>query len=164
MAIVNAEIPINELPVKEQAVIGLIRKRNSDIASGNIVPDQTYWGGAVSLGFEGIRSSHGVGFVQITTRNVNFVTLYKKRGSIGDLYRWDTLTRKKVKLCWMVYAESFATEHSGGEIPTLVEFSGSGSGGGRIILEYARDFVLYTPDHYGTYYLVTQGGAPARTM
>ena len=70
--------------------------------------------------------------------------------------------KKKIKLCWMSYAESTATGHAGGKIPTLIEFSGTG--GGRIMLEYARDLLIYTPDHYANYSLVIENGAPAHTM
>jgi hypothetical protein len=162
MAVVNAEIDIGALPAKEQLVIAEIQQRNTDIANGTIKIERNEWGVAASLGFFGIRSSHGIGLLDITTRNMRLVTVYPKRGTIGDLYVRESLTRKKVKLCWLEYAESSATEHAHGGIPTLVEFSGSS--GGRIILEYARDLIIYTPDHYGTYYLVTAHGEPVRTI
>lgn len=163
MAVINAEMAIGTLPAREQEVIGEIRQRNAEIADGRIKLDPSYYGAAASFGFDGIRSAHGIGLLDITTRpNMRYVTLYAKRGKIGDLYVSESMTKKKVKLCWLTYAEASATEHAGGQIPTLVEFSGSG--GGRIILEYARDLIIYTPDHYGTYYLVTEGGNPARTM
>jgi hypothetical protein len=163
MAVVNAEMDIGTLPPREQQVIGEIRQRNTDIANGTIKIEADGWGVAASLGFYGIRSSHGIGVLDVTTRpHMRYVTRYNKRAKIGDLYLRESMTRKKVKLCWLVYAESSATEHAQGEIPTLVEFSGSS--GGRIILEYARDLIIYTPDHYGTYFLVTEGGVPARTI
>jgi hypothetical protein len=163
MADVTQEIDISNLPQNEQDAITGIRQRNQDIMNGVIAVDLREPGPAASLGFFGIRSAHGIGWLDYTTRpGMKHKTLYAKRGDIGDLYRIDVAAKKKAKLCWLGYAESAATEHANGQIPTLVEFSGAG--GGRIIFDYARDLLIYTPDHYGTYLLVTEGAGPARTF
>ncbi|CAI8859662.1 Ribonuclease [Pseudomonas sp. IT-232MI5] len=147
----------------ERGVIARIQAVNDDIAGhvGNI--DFNNPGASASLGFHGIRSAHGIGSFNVSVQNIGFLrTLYPNRGSIGNLYQSNTMNKKKIKLCWLCYSEAAATGHANNQIPTLVEFSGTG--GGRLLLEYARDLLFYTPDHYTTYFLVTLDNLPVRTM
>ncbi|GHD56175.1 hypothetical protein [Jeongeupia chitinilytica] len=163
MVAVATNTLLSALPVKEQSVITQIRNTNARIATEVGKIDFSYPGATAAYGFDGIRSAHGIANMTISFGNIGFVrTLYRSRPDIGGLYVAASLARKKVKLCWMSYAEAAATGHAGGAIPTLIEFSGTG--GGRIMLEYARDLVIYTPDHYANYSLVTEHGQPARTM
>lgn len=151
-------VDVNALPVKERNVIQQIIDRNNQIRQRTLTPqDYQYLGAVAATGFVGIRSSHGVNALSIPHIHANYTTLYSKQ-NFPPLAGANV----KIKYCWMSYSEAAATHHAGGKIPTMVEFSGTG--GGRIMLEFVRDLVIYSGDHYGDYRLVTSAGQPLRTM
>ncbi|HEX8671721.1 MAG TPA: hypothetical protein VF710_07520 [Longimicrobium sp.] len=158
MPIVDHTIAFGTLPGIEQQTITNIRNRNAAIAVKALgKEDYAFLGAVASAGFAGIRSAHGIMSLEIRPLNRTIVTRYGKPG-----FPSMSGEHMKVKYCWFSYAESAATGHAHGKIPTLIEFSGTGAG--RIIFDYVRDLVIYTPDHYTTYQLVTENGAPLRTM
>lgn len=152
------------LPAREQGVINDIRQRNDDIRHDRVVFDLAAPYRSASLGFADIRSAHGLATMRIpAVAPGRLRTLFSTRGEIGNLYVHAGSGKKKVKLCWLSYAQEYAPAHVAGRIPTLVEFNGNNAQS-RILIDYARDLVFYTANHYATYQLVTFNGQPARTM
>lgn len=158
MPTINTNIPFAMLPALSQSVIAAIQTRNDEVRSRSLsTSDLGYLGGLVSKGMP-IRSAHGNPALKVLCNGIETRTVFYKN-------EFPSMGGDKVKYAWMSYAMNATTEHARGGIPTLIEFNG-GSGqdtdGARILYEYVRSCFVYTPDHYTTWYLVTQNGAPVR--
>lgn len=161
---VNQTITYNQLDSTLKTAIDNIRARNQKL-SGKSVADLDLGNLPfcnASDGMDGIRSSHGQAQFTFNIADfhqfngVTWVGRYPQTPSLATAHA-------KVKACWLDYARRYATDHAKGQIPALIEFSGKQ--GSRVLLHYMSDFVLYTPNHYTTYYLVTENdGTLLRTM
>jgi hypothetical protein len=151
------EIHFENLPKLEQDLIASIQKKNRELRTelgGNPAPEDAYSLAAM----EGLRSAHGIDGFDYNGKTIRTKYAPENFPAFGG-------ANSNIKEVWKSYAENSATEHSGGKVPTLIEFSGSD--GGRIILDYTTGQVVYTPDHYKTYLLVisgTQFKAPLGTL
>lgn len=163
---VDDVIEVSELDLVSQDVVQNIRERNVSLGSVEVREmDFKHLYVAVSDGFYGIRSSHGAesftfqlggkGSAFAAFAGTTWVGTFRGQPSLAT-------SNAKIKVNWLSYAKVAATEHAKGGIPACIEFSGKG--GARVLYMYMADLMLYTPDHYSTFLLVTENGVPLKAM